>query len=95
MHEVLTSSIKKILVTNLFVEIPEEQIGLDDGLQSIIGLDSVGFLELRVICEDQFNIRISDEEFNPDSFRTVNRLAALIANLQAAQGSAKAQGGAK
>ena len=89
MNEVLTSSIKKILVTNLFVEIPEEQIGLDDGLQSVIGLDSVGFLELRVICEDQFNIRISDEEFNADSFRTVNRLATLIANLQAAQGSAK------
>jgi acyl carrier protein len=89
MNEVLTSSIKKILVTNLFVEIPEEQIGLDDGLQSVIGLDSVGFLELRVICEDQFNIRISDEEFNADSFRTVNRLAELIANLQAAQGSAK------
>lgn len=89
MHEELTSSIKKILVTNLFVEIPEEQIGLDDGLQSVIGLDSVGFLELRVICEDQFNIRISDEEFNADSFRTVNRLATLIANLQAAQGGAK------
>ena len=89
MHEELTSSIKKILVTNLFVEIPEEQIGLDDGLQSVIGLDSVGFLELRVICEDQFNIRISDDEFNADSFRTVNRLAALIANLQAAQGGAK------
>lgn len=89
MNEVLTSSIKKILVNNLFVEIPEEQIGLDDGLQSVIGLDSVGFLELRVICEDQFNVRISDEEFNADSFRTVNRLATLIANLQAAQGSAK------
>jgi acyl carrier protein len=89
MHEELTSSIKKILVTNLFVELPEEQIGLDDGLQSVIGLDSVGFLELRVICEDQFNIRISDEEFNTDSFRTVNRLASLIANLRTAQGGAK------
>lgn len=89
MHEELTASIKKILVTNLFVEIPEEQIGLDDGLQSVIGLDSVGFLELRVICEDQFNIRISDDEFNADSFRTVNRLASLIANLKAAQGNSK------
>jgi acyl carrier protein len=89
MHEELTSSIKKILVTNLFVEIPEEQIGLDDGLQSVIGLDSVGFLELRVICEEKFNVRISDEAFNVDSFRTVNRLANLIADLRAAQGVAK------
>lgn len=88
MNEALTSSIKKILVTNLFVEIPEEQIGLDDGLQSVIGLDSVGFLELRVICEDQFKIRISDEDFNADSFRTVNQLASLISSLKAAQGVA-------
>lgn len=89
MNEALTSSIKKILVTNLFVEIPEDQIGLDDGLQSVIGLDSVGFLELRVICEDQFKIRISDEDFNADSFRTVNQLASLISNLQTAQGVAR------
>jgi acyl carrier protein len=89
MNEALTSSIKKILVTNLFVEIPEEQIGLDDGLQSVIGLDSVGFLELRVICEDQFHIRISDEDFNADSFRTINQIASLISNLQTAQGGAK------
>jgi acyl carrier protein len=89
MNEALTSNIKKILVTNLFVEIPEDQIGLDDGLQSVIGLDSVGFLELRVICEDQFGIRISDEDFNADSFRTVNQLASLISNLQTAQGVAK------
>ncbi|KFA93396.1 acyl carrier protein [Archangium violaceum] len=89
MNEALTSSIKKILVTNLFVELPEDQIGLDDGLQSVIGLDSVGFLELRVICEDQFKIRISDEDFNADSFRTVNQLASLISNLQTAQGVAK------
>ncbi|OJT27516.1 coronafacic acid synthetase [Archangium sp. Cb G35] len=89
MNEALTSSIKKILVTNLFVELPEDQIGLDDGLQSVIGLDSVGFLELRVICEDQFKIRISDEDFNADSFRTVNQLASLISNLQTAQGVAR------
>ena len=89
MNEELTSSIKKILVTNLFVEIPEEQIGLDDGLQSVIGLDSVGFLELRVICEDKFQVRISDEEFNADSFRSVSRLAELVAKLQKAQGVAK------
>ncbi|HEX5745885.1 MAG TPA: acyl carrier protein [Archangium sp.] len=88
-NEALTSSLKKILVTNLFVEIPEDQIGLDDGLQSVIGLDSVGFLELRVICEDQFKIRISDEDFNADTFRTVNQLASLISNLQAAQGVAQ------
>jgi acyl carrier protein len=89
MNEELMANIKKILVNNLFVEIPEDQIGPNDGLQSVVGLDSVGFLELRVLCEERFNVRISDEDFNADSFRTVHRLASLIANLRAAQGGAK------
>jgi acyl carrier protein len=89
MNEELTSTLKKILVSNLFVEIPEDQIGLDDGLQSVIGLDSVGFLELRVLCEDKFKVQISDEDFSTDNFRSLNRIASLIANLQAAQGGAK------
>lgn len=89
MNEVLTSSLKKILVNNLFVELPEEQIGLDDGLQSVIGLDSVGFLELRVLCEDAFKVQISDEDFSMENFRTLNGIATLITRLQAAQGGAK------
>lgn len=89
MSEELTANIKKILVNNLFVELPEEQIGSDDGLQSVVGLDSVGFLELRVLCEERFNVRISDEDFSADSFRTVNQLAALITKLRTAQGGAK------
>ncbi|ADO70559.1 acyl carrier protein [Stigmatella aurantiaca] len=85
MQEEVSKSLKKILTTNLFVEIPEEQIGGDDGLQSVVGLDSVGFLELRVICEDQFGVSISDEDFDAENFRTVNLLSALIVKLKAQQ----------
>ncbi|MBZ4401176.1 MULTISPECIES: acyl carrier protein [unclassified Myxococcus] len=89
MHEELTASIKQILIDKLFVELPPEQIGEDDGLQSVIGLDSVGFLELRVLCEDVFKVRITDEDFNTDNFRTVNQLVSLIVGLKTAP-----QGGA-
>ncbi|WP_426732354.1 acyl carrier protein [Myxococcus faecalis] len=89
MHEELTASIKQILIDKLFVELPPEQIGEDDGLQSVIGLDSVGFLELRVLCEDVFKVRITDEDFNTDNFRTVSQLVSLIVGLKTA-----AQGGA-
>ncbi|WP_338867789.1 acyl carrier protein [Myxococcus stipitatus] len=89
MHEELTENLKKILINNLFVELPPEQIGMDDGLQSVIGLDSVGFLELRVLCEDQFKVRISDADFNTENFRTLNQLVSLIAGLKTAS-----QGGA-
>ncbi|RYZ40421.1 MAG: acyl carrier protein [Myxococcaceae bacterium] len=90
MQEDISRSLKKILTNNLFVEIPEEQIGGDDGLQSVVGLDSVGFLELRVICEDQFGVSISDQDFDTENFRTLNLLSALIVKLKAQQ-----QGGAK
>ncbi|MCY1045733.1 acyl carrier protein [Corallococcus sp. bb12-1] len=90
MQDDISRSLKKILTNNLFVEIPEEQIGGDDGLQSVVGLDSVGFLELRVICEDQFGVSISDQDFDTENFRTLNLLSALIVKLKAQQqGSAK------
>ncbi|RKH43598.1 acyl carrier protein [Corallococcus sicarius] len=92
MQEDVSRSLKKILTNQLFVEIPEEQIGGDDGLQSVVGLDSVGFLELRVICEDQFGVSISDEDFDTENFRTLNLLSALIVKLKAQQ---QKQGGTK
>ncbi|RKH64143.1 acyl carrier protein [Corallococcus llansteffanensis] len=91
MQEDVSRSLKKILTNQLFVEIPEEQIGGDDGLQSVVGLDSVGFLELRVICEDQFGVSISDQDFDTENFRTLNLLSALIVKLKAQQ----KQGGTK
>lgn len=83
MREDVIATLKKLLITDLFVDVPEDQIGPDDGLQSVIGLDSVGFIELRVLCENRFNINITDADFTPDNFRSINRLANLVNQLQA------------
>ena len=90
MREDLIVALRHMVVQDLFVEIPEEQIGLDDGLQSVVGLDSVGFAELRVLCESRFNVRIDDDDYSPQNFSSIRRLANLIDRLQ----SARAQGGA-
>jgi len=79
----LHAAIRRILVNDLFVEMPEDQIGLDDGLQTVVGLDSIGFSELRILCERKFNVEISDEEYVPDNFSSVRRVATLVARLQA------------
>jgi acyl carrier protein len=50
------------------------------------GLDSVGFLELRVQCEDRFGITISDDDFNADNFATLGGVVALVDRLLAASG---------
>lgn len=73
-----------MLVNDLFVELPEEKIGLDDGLQTVVGLDSIGFSELRILCERKFNVQISDEDYAPENFSSVNRLTNLILKIKGA-----------
>jgi acyl carrier protein len=85
MKEEIARTLKRMLIDQLFVEIPEDQIGLDDGLQSVVGLDSVGFVELRLLCERTFNVQIADEDYTPDNFNSVRHVAELIERLQAAQ----------
>jgi acyl carrier protein len=82
MREDLIASLRKIIVNDLFVEIAEDDIGLDDGLRTVVGLDSVGFVELRVLCEQKFNIEINDDDYTPENFRSINQLVNLIDRLQ-------------
>ncbi len=78
----VATALRRIVVNDLFVEIPEEKIGLDDGLRNVVGLDSVGFVELRVLCEQRFNVQINDEDYTPENFSSIARLASLIERLQ-------------
>ena len=77
--------ISRMLVEDLFVELPEAEIGAEDRLRTEFGLDSLGFVELRVLCEQRFGIRISDEDFSPENFTSVASVAGLVRELQAAQ----------
>ncbi|WP_329430503.1 acyl carrier protein [Streptosporangium sp. NBC_01495] len=76
----IEQTVRSILVTDLFVEVPE--IGLDDGLRGIVGLDSLGFVELRVQCEDRFGVRISEKEFSPENFASIRSISELVRRLQ-------------
>lgn len=78
----IIAKIKQMLVNDLFVEVPEEKIGLDDGLQTVVGLDSIGFSELRILCERKFNVQIDDADYSPENFSSVNRVANLIVRLK-------------
>ena len=79
--DTITAQVRRMLVNDLFVEVPEEKIGLDDGLQTVVGLDSIGFSELRILCERKFNVQISDDDYVPDNFSSVRRVANLIVRL--------------
>ena len=85
MREDVIAELRRTIVDDLFVEIPKDQIGLDDGLRTVIGLDSVGFVELRVLCEQKFGVEIGDEDYTPENFTSIRLLADLIDRLQAAR----------
>jgi acyl carrier protein len=78
----VTDDIKEILTEHLFVEVPAAEMELDDSLRDVFGLDSVGFVELRVQCEDRFGLAIPDEHFTPENFASIRTVAALMSRLR-------------
>ncbi len=90
MKNPIHDSLKQIIINDLFVETTPEQIGLDDGLRTVVGLDSVGFVEMRVLCERRFGVQISDDDYTPENFSSVRRVANLVERLQAVRGEKKA-----
>jgi acyl carrier protein len=81
--ESLEATLKEILVEDLFLDVPTDRIGDDDGLQDVLGLDSLGFVELRAQCEQRFGVKITDAEFTPIHFHSVRTVADLVRALRA------------
>lgn len=79
----IEATIKRILVDDIFVAVPQSQIGQDDSLRDVLGLDSLGFVELRAQCEDVFGVTIIDDEFVPENFATVDAVTQLVSRLRA------------
>ena len=83
--ETIVKELKKILVEDLFVSIPEGEIKLEDSLSSDLGVDSVGLIELVTILEEKYGIEISDEAAS-ENLRTLDRLSSLVLAKIAARG---------
>jgi acyl carrier protein len=82
MREDVLKELRNILVDDLLVDLPTEAIGEADGLQTVVGLDSLGFIELRVACENRFGVEVSDAEFTSENFRSLGALADLVVRLK-------------
>ncbi len=74
----VTGFIKQFLKDELMVESTIEDMGLDQGLQVDLGLDSIAFLELRTACEEQYNFEITDDEFSPEHFSSIRGVTDLV-----------------
>jgi acyl carrier protein len=74
----IEDSLKDILIADLFVEVAKEHILPSCSLRQDLGIDSLGFVELREQAEKRFGIVISDDDFTPENFATLSSLAGLI-----------------
>jgi acyl carrier protein len=84
--EEIATELKRILVEDLFVEIPSERIRNTDSLSTDIGLDSVGHIELVSLIEERYGVKIDAQEAAAD-MRTIESTADYVwKNVHAARG---------
>lgn len=80
-HQAALARVRSVLVTQLKVSLPPEQIELDAPLFGTgLGLDSVDAVELVVAIETEFGIHLPEGAAGPAQFRTVHSLVELVLN---------------
>jgi acyl carrier protein len=84
----LKTQIKSLLVESLMLQITTDQIGDDQPLfgPGSLGLDSVDALQLVVVLEKNFGLKIPDPARARKVMETVNSMAAAIESHQAGKG---------
>jgi acyl carrier protein len=70
--------LRDILIKDLFVELDKDRILPTAFLRRDLGIDSLGFVELKDQVEKRFSIAISEDEFTPENFATISSLSSLI-----------------
>lgn len=76
------NTIREFLITELFYDQEIDQIGAEDSLADY-GLDSLGVFKTVAFCEENFGIRIPDEEVLPDNFQSIRAIAELVERISA------------
>lgn len=82
--EDITQQLKEQIIEQLNLEdISVEEIGNDDPLFGDgLGLDSIDALELIVLLEREYNIKITDPSKGKEIFKSVNTMAKFIGENQ-------------
>jgi acyl carrier protein len=74
----LQEELRKILVDDLFVAVPPEEIQPTDELGPKLGLDSIGIIELATIVSDRYKIKADENDVSEGHFATLDRVCDLI-----------------
>ncbi|MBL4672862.1 MAG: acyl carrier protein [Arenicella sp.] len=82
----IENRLKDILIIDLFIELEKNKILAAHSFRNDLGIDSIGFVELKSQVEKQFSIVIHDDDFTPDNFSTISSLTELINRYGKANG---------
>lgn len=74
----ISDSIVLFLVDDLLIDFEALQVDRDASMQHVLGVDSLGFVELMAFVEDTFGVSVSKEEFAPENFSSVNALTRFV-----------------
>ena len=75
--EEIISSLRYRIVKDI-LNLPEKVIAIDEPLISSGLIDSFSLVDLSIIIEDVFNVRLDDTELNSEAFDSLDQLADLI-----------------
>jgi acyl carrier protein len=84
-HGELKRRLKEAMIERLkFEDMTPEDIGDDEPLfEGGLGLDSIDALEIVVMLESEFGVKIKNESSARESFRSISTLAELVMERQA------------
>lgn len=82
MKERLEDRIKEMIVERLFLEVDPSDIGDEDNLLETLDLDSIRLFEISIGLEAEFEVDLSQQEFDIENFSTVKKLADNVRSLQ-------------
>lgn len=81
MHDELETNLAQQIAAKI-VKQPGRKISADEPLLTTGLIDSFSLVDLALLVEDTYGVRIDDSELNPDTFDTVAQLAAIIRSRQ-------------
>lgn len=73
------NKIRSYILENYLFTDDQNMLGSDDSFLQKNILDSTGMLEVIYFLEDEFGIKVQDDEMVPDNLDSVNRISAFLA----------------
>jgi acyl carrier protein len=74
----VTEELEKFILTELAFDYDKKSIAPDEDLLTQGIIDSMGIMRLAAFIEEEFGIKISDEDLVPENFQNINSIKKYI-----------------